>query len=210
MTENAPNSHQRPDPGTITRLLDDARGGDQDALTQAWSILYDELRAVAQNLIKGDGLERQIDATELIGEIWIKGQSDPEPPKDRRQFFTRAFRHMSQTLIDRARGEKAAKRGGGWTKRPLDVVTGELGSIDRLDTEQREAAGLLMEAWQALEVDFPEEATVAFCRLVLGLGNAETAKLLECPPKQAENRWYFVRAKLRSSLNKAMALSEED
>ena len=42
--------------------------------------------------------------------------------------------------------------------------------------EQREAAGLLMEAWQTLDQTFPEEATVAFCRLVLlcAWGNALT------------------------------------
>ena len=192
----------RPDPGTITQLLDDARAGDEAALDRAWGILYQELRAVAQNLIAGDGLRNQIDATELIGEIWIKGRTDPSPPADRRQFFTRAFRHMSQELIDRARRERAAKRGGGWTRRPLDVVTGELGSLDRLDAGQREAAGLLMEAWQTLEKVYPQEATVAFCRLVLGLGNTATASLLECTPKQAENQWYFARAQLRTALDR--------
>ena len=67
MTPDDAHPPPRPEPGTITRLLDDARHGDEDALARAWSILYDELRAVAQNLIKGDGLERQVDATELIG-----------------------------------------------------------------------------------------------------------------------------------------------
>ena len=201
MTDDTP-PEPRPDPGTITQLLDEAREGDGAALDRAWGILYQELRAVAQNLITGDGLQKQIDATELIGAIWIKGRTDPTPPKDRRQFFTRAFRHMSQELIDRARRERAAKRGGGWTRRPLDVVTGELGSLDRLDAEQREAAGLLMEAWQTLDQTFPEEATVAFCRLVLGLGNDATATLLERTPKQAENQWYFARAQLRTALDR--------
>ena len=205
MTPDDAHPPHRPEPGTITRLLDDARHGDEDALARAWSILYDELRAVAQNLIKGDGLERQVDATELIGEIWLKGQGDTTPPRDRRQFFTRAFRHMSQELIDRARRDKAAKRGGGWRRRPLDVVTGELGSLDRLGSEQREAAALLMEAWQALDDTFPEEATVAFCRLVLGLGNDATATLLEVTPKKAENQWYLGRARLRTALTRACA-----
>ena len=111
MTNETSHKNTRPDPGTITQLLDDARAGDEAALDRAWGILYKELRAVAQNLIAGDGLRNQIDATELIGEIWIKGRTDPSPPADRRQFFTRAFRHMSQELIDRARRERAAKRG---------------------------------------------------------------------------------------------------
>ena len=202
MTDHA-DPEQRPEPGTITLLLDHARAGDGEALTRAWSILYKELRAVAQNLIKGDGLQNQIDATELIGEIWIKGQKDPTPPRDRHQFFTRAFRHMSQELIDRARREKAAKRGGGWTKRPLDVVTGELGSLDTLDAEQREAATIVMEAWQEMDKTYPEEAAVAFCRLVLGLGNDSTAVLLERTPQQTKSDWYFARARLRAAVSNA-------
>ena len=202
MTDDTP-PEPRPAPGTITQLLDEAREGDGAALDRAWGILYQELRAVAQNLIKGDRLQKQIDATELIGEIWIKGRTDPTPPKDRRQFFARAFRHMSQELIDRARREHAAKRGGGWTRRPLEVVTGELASLDRLAPEQREAAGLAMDAWQSFETKFPDEATVGFCRLGLGLGNTATAKLLECTPKEAERRWYLVRAHLRVALDRA-------
>ena len=147
---------------------------------------------VAKRLISGDGLARQVDATELVGEVWLKGRSDTDPPRDRQQFFARAFRHMSQELIDRARREQTAKRGGGWTRRPLKVVTGELGALDRLDAEQREAAKVVMEAWEALEATFPEEATVAFCRLVLGLGNDLTAELLERTPKEAEHQWYFA------------------
>ena len=166
-------------------------------------VLYEELRAVAQNLMRGDALERQIDRTELIGEIWLKGQSDKELPRDRKQFFGRAFRHMARELIDRARARDAAKRGGGWTKRPLDVVAGELSSIDRLDAEQKEATVLLMESWQGLNEVFPDEATVAFCRLVLGLTNDETARTLDRPPKTAENQWYFARAKLRDALEEA-------
>ena len=193
----------RPDPGTITRLLDEAREGDEVALDRAWSILYQELRLVAKRLISGDGLARQVDATELIGEVWLKGRSDADPPRDRQQFFARAFRHMSQELINRARRERSAKRGGNWTRRPLKVVTGELGSLDRLDTEQREAATVVMEAWQALDATFPEEATVAFCRLVLGLGNDLTAELLERTPKEAEHQWYFARAQLRTALTRA-------
>ena len=111
---------------------------------------------------------------------------------------------MSQELIDRARRDKAAKRGGGWTRRPLDVVTGELGSLDRLDEEQREAATIVMETWQEMDKTHPDEASIAFCRLVLGLSNEATAILVERPPKQTENHWYYARARIRTALEEAI------
>ena len=60
-----------------------------------------------------------------------------------------------------------------------------------------------MKAWQDLDKIFPEEATVAYFRMVLGLSNKDTAKVLERTPKQTEHQWYFARAKLREALEKA-------
>ena len=112
MTSDDAQPTPRRDPGTFTRLLDDARDGDKDALEAVWAEAYDELRIVANNLMRGNALATQLGATELIGEIWLRANSDQELPTDRQQFFGRAFRHMSQVLIDRARRRNAAKRGG--------------------------------------------------------------------------------------------------
>lgn len=201
-SDDAQPTHRR-DPGTFTRLLDDARDGDQDALEAVWTEVYDELRIVANNLMRGNALATQLGATELIGEMWLRTKPDQELPTDRQQFFGRAIRLMSQVLIDRARRRNAAKRGGGWAKRPLDVIEGELSSVAGLGKEQGEAAVVIMEACQTLNQTFPEEATVAFCRLVLGLTNDQTAKTLERSPKTVEKQWYFARAKLRVALDKA-------
>ena len=188
-------------PGTITLLLDQARSGDDAALSRAWSILYEELRKVAHNLIRGERIEHQMDATELIGEIWIRGNYDKTPPSDRNQFFNRAFRHMAQELIAQYRKKNTAKRGAGWSKRPLDIITGELCSLHNLDPERKEAAALVMESWEELNQSLPSEGGVAFCRLVLGLSNDATAKVQGLTPKQAESHWYVARARLRRALD---------
>ena len=53
-----------------------------------------------------------------------------------------------------------------------------------------------------MDTTYPNEAAVAFCRLVLGLGSVATATLLERTPKQAKNQWYFARAQLRTALDR--------
>ena len=199
MTPSDPNRSQIPK-GTITQLLDQARDGDEQAMDRAWGILYQELRNVAHNLIRGDRLERHIDATELIGELWLRERNDTELPQDRQQFFGRAFRNMSRELIDRARSLNSLKRGGGWTKHPLALVDGALSSLDSLDSEQKASAALVMEAWSDLDAKLPEHGTVSFCRLVLGLSNGDTAKALGRSADEVQKQWYYARVKLRQAL----------
>ena len=186
--------------GTITQLLDQARDGDEQAMDRAWGILYQELRNVAHNLIRGDRLERHIDATELIGELWLRERNDSKLPQDRQQFFGRAFRNMSRELIDRSRAMNSLKRGGGWKKRPLSLVDGALSSLDSLDSEQKASAALVMEAWSDLDEKLPEHGTVSFCRLVLGLSNGDTAKALGRSADEVQKQWYYARVKLRQAL----------
>lgn len=180
--------------------MDEARAGDGDALSRAWTILYNQLRVVAHNIIKNEQFQHQMDATELVGEIWMRGSYDTNLAVDREQFFGRVFRHMSQELIDRARKRNTAKRGGNWSRRPLDAVSGELSSINRHDVNQQDAAAMLMAAWQNPEEQHSLDADVAFFRLVLGMTNEETAMALDRTHKQAEQQWCSARAKLRDAL----------
>ena len=196
--------------GTNTRLLNDARDGDYQALEEVWTRNYDALRTIAGNLLRGDGLEHQVSATELVHEGWSKSLNDKELPRNSGEFFGRTFRQMSQKLIDLAREQNAAKRGGGWTRRPFTVVEGELCRFETLHPEQKESVNLIMEAWQKLDEDFHQEATVAFCRLFLGLGNDQTASLLELTPKQASTAWRLAASRLRIILDAECGLSDDD
>ena len=44
----------QPDPGTVTRLLQNWRRGDQQALDQLTSLVYEELRRMARGLMRGE------------------------------------------------------------------------------------------------------------------------------------------------------------
>ena len=188
------------DPGTITRLLDQGRDGNDEALAEAWTCLYQELRRVAHNMLRGDALKQHIDATELIGSIWIREQRDDAIPTDRKQFFGRAFRNMARELVERARQRDAAKRGGDWKRHPLEVAEGSLRTLDGWDASKREEAGQLMVHWTELHESFSTAGDVAFCRMVLNLTNAQTASLLELPTKHAQKEWEYARARLKMAM----------
>lgn len=188
------------DAGTITRLLGRGRDGDEDALSEAWSLLYEELRRIAHNLLRGDGLERQVDATELIGSIWIRDQANADLPRDRAQFFGRAFRNMSRELVERARHRDRKKRGGDWIRQPLLVAEGSLSTIQELGESSRDEAGRLMACWTTLQEELPVTGEVAFFRMVLGLTNDQVATLLDLTPVRARKEWEYARARLKIAL----------
>ncbi|MDG2031785.1 MAG: ECF-type sigma factor [Phycisphaerales bacterium] len=185
------------DAGTITRLLGQGRAGDCDALSEAWSLLYQELRRIAHNVLRGDGLERQVDATELIGSIWIREQSARDIPVDRQQFFGRAFRNMSRELVERARHRDRRKRGGGWVRQPIEVAEGSLSTLHGMGESSRDEAGRLMVFWGDLHEELPITGDIAFCRMVLGLTNEQTARLLDLPAEKAQKEWLYARARLK-------------
>ena len=187
-------------PNTITRLLKQARDGDDDALTEVWQRLYEELRRVAHHLMQGESMRNQIDATELIAEIWLRGRSDSELPENRREFFSRAFKHMAQEVVDQARRRNTLKRGSNWSRCPLEIVPGELSELSTSNLERQNAAAEIMLHWHELHEEHPLAGDVAFCRLVLGLRNDETACALELDPERAKGQWRFAKAKLRSAL----------
>lgn len=193
--------NERVRPGTITVLLERAREGEHDALAEAWTILYGQLRKVAYNLMRGESLASQVDATELISELWIKSQTDADIPKDRKQFFGRACRHMARELVGHARKRDAQKRGGSWSKKNFEITVGELRLVDQFSATDREEAARLMAYWEQLYEELPETATVAFFRLALDLTNSATAKALAIEPKQASRDWILAKDRHFNAMN---------
>lgn len=136
--------------GDLTALLRIAGTGDRDAYDRAFALAYDELRRVAERALRGDGRRRSIDAAELVSELYLKlGHQLRADVGGRRHFYSIAARAMRQILVDLARRERAAKRGGGWeattfagrqlpVDAPLDdeIALGEV--LDRLERRQRQ------------------------------------------------------------------------
>src|SRR5262249_8729272 len=113
-----------PPSGAVTRLLDDIRGGDAAAREHLVALVYDELRRVAAGLVRGQGGDGSLPPTAIVHEAFLRlhaGDGLARAP-DRRYLFAATAQAMRQVLVDRARERRAAKRGGGRARVPLDDV----------------------------------------------------------------------------------------
>ena len=56
----------------ITKLLERANSGDQEASARVWEATLAELRSLAVKRLSRDALARDLQPTELVDEVWIR------------------------------------------------------------------------------------------------------------------------------------------
>jgi len=106
-------AYQHEGTGEVTRLLVAARGGDRVAADRILPLVYDDLRRLARRHLRREMGERTIQATELVHEAYLKFGGSALGAADRSHFLALASHAMRQVLVDHARHDNAAKRGGG-------------------------------------------------------------------------------------------------
>jgi RNA polymerase sigma factor (TIGR02999 family) len=103
-----------PDDSQISFLLRRWTAGDAEALGQLLPALYEPLRQLAHQRIRGEGDAHSLDTTGLVHEAYLKLANSPaESLRDRQHFLAVASRVMRPVLVDHARARNAVKRGGG-------------------------------------------------------------------------------------------------
>jgi RNA polymerase sigma factor (TIGR02999 family) len=173
------------DPGEVTRLLRSARSGEPGALERLVPLIYEDLRRLARSQLRGEYVERTLDATALVHECYLKLGPAALAATDRAHFMAIAARAMRQVLVDQARDRKAAKRGGGaWMRTTLndDALVGEL---------DLDGVLALDEAVAALE---PRQRQVVECRIYGGMDEAEIAQALGVSGRTVHRDWLKARA----------------
>jgi RNA polymerase sigma factor (TIGR02999 family) len=189
-----------PDPA-VTALLDRARAGDAEAFGRLVGQLYDELRTLAHAQRRRLGASDTVNTTALVHEAYAKldGRGDGAGPAyaDRAHFFRIAARAMRDVIVDYARAQQAAKRGGPGRPVPLDAagplaVTGALDPAEVLSLD---------DALQDLHRLDAEAARVAELRYFAGLTVEETAEALDLSTATVQRRWTVARAWLYRRLN---------
>jgi RNA polymerase sigma factor (TIGR02999 family) len=100
---------------SISQLLSAWGAGDPKALDQLTPRVHQELHKLARAYLRRGLPNPTLQPTALINEAYIRllDQSQPTPWKSRAHFFGIAARLMRLILVDRARTNHAAKRGGG-------------------------------------------------------------------------------------------------
>ena len=179
-------------PGDITLLLQSARAGDADSLSQAYGLLYEEMRRIAAGLLRGgDGT---LTPTVLVHEAYLRlcGGDGALGVENRKHYFATAAQAMRWLLVDRARRLAAERHGGALVRVELD---------DGLAQELRPEELLALDtALQRLgEID-PARRELVELRFFAGLDYAELVPLLGRSERTLKREWAAARAALQAMM----------
>lgn len=107
---------------TVTQLLQELRGGDQQVMSMLVPRVYDSLRKLAGHMMRGERRDHTLQATAVVNECYMELVGMPIDWQDRAHFFAIAVRQMRRILVDYARAHRSQKRGGDQHKQTLDDV----------------------------------------------------------------------------------------
>ncbi|MCA9282917.1 MAG: sigma-70 family RNA polymerase sigma factor [Phycisphaeraceae bacterium] len=181
--------------GSITRLLAEVAEGRAGAEDRLFVRVYDELRVMASARL---GDERAFsggagDPEDLVHDAYARVVG--ETLVNRRQLFFMYARAMRQILVDRARRNLAAKRGGDRHRvmRDPETMADEFAGpgLDVMDIDD-----LLTK----LRVASEREADVVELRYFGGLSDTVVGQLLGVSERTVRNDWSSARERLRGWL----------
>ena len=156
--------------------------------------VYEQLRAVAKQMLVGQRPGHTLQATALVHEAWIRllrsGQSTPAGPGHFHRLAATAMRHI---LIDHARAANRQKRAGRRERIALDAV--ELAGEGRTDDILAVDA-----ASERLRERNPALAELVQLRFFAGLTVEEAARALGQSERSTYRDWDFAKALLLREL----------
>jgi len=182
------------DTQAATRILCAHTMSGEERAAQLLPLVYDHLRAVAQQRMAFERRDHTLQATALVHEAYLKLIGDREVPwRDRAHFYAAAAEAMQRILIDHARSKGRLKRGGTAKRLSLNVL--DLASDD--DPGQIIA---VHEAIERLQAENPELASIVRFRFYAGLSLDDTAEAMQIPRRTLDRRWELAKAWLYRSL----------
>ncbi len=182
-----------------TQMLVDWRHGQQAALDELMSLVYDELRALADHYLRRERPDHTLQATALVHEAYLRliQQKDVDW-KDRAHFIGIAAHLMREILVNYAIAHQTAKRGGGEYKLSLDeaVDMPEAPDVDLIavDTALKHLA----------RID-PQQSRMVELRFFGGLTIEEIADVLGIATIKVSREWRIAKAWLHQELVKDRA-----
>ncbi|MDX6288735.1 MAG: hypothetical protein QOH42_534 [Blastocatellia bacterium] len=186
-------------PHEITQLLADWSNGNQTALDKLYPLVYDELHKMARRYMNRERPGHTLQTTALINEAYVRLVDQKHVHwQNRAHFFAISAQIMRRILIDHARREHYAKRGGGAQKISLDEVA-------MVAVERASSLLLLDEALSRLgEID-SRRSQVVELRYFGGLNNEEIAGVLKISENTVTRDWNMARAWLYQELMETVA-----
>jgi RNA polymerase sigma factor (TIGR02999 family) len=182
-------------PPEVTELLIELSRGRREALDRLVPLVYDELRRIAHQHLRGERAGHTLNTTALVHEAYLKLIDIQRVDwRSSTHFFATASRAMRRILIDYARTRRREKRGGD------NAVHVPLDEAADIPMDQAEDLIALDEALTRLEALDERQCRVVECRFFTGLTIEETAEALGVSPATVKLDWAMSRAWLNREL----------
>jgi RNA polymerase sigma factor (TIGR02999 family) len=182
-----------PDRQEVTRLLQQWKAGDSEALDQLMPIVYDELRRLAARCLRSERQGHTLRATALVNEAYLRLMDADVGWQDRAHFYAVAARVVRRILVEYARQHGRQKRGGGEIPIPLDeaVMVGPEAASTVLDLD---------EALQRLATLDARKSEIIQLLFFGGMTYDETAAALDISPATVHRELKLAKAWLHREL----------
>lgn len=180
---------------SVTRLLEDVRGGRSEAWDRIYALLYEDLRRIAASNVRRQRMS-QSSPTSLVSEAWLRLAQADIPTANRSHLIALMAHAMRYVLLDQARQALSLKRGEGVEALPLEHA---LNAPEGASLEQ------LLEMDQALEAlgQMDERAAkVVELRYFGGMKDPEVAQVLGITERTVGRDWRKARAFLLMRMGK--------
>lgn len=194
-------SHQ----DAVTQLLLELRAGDRDALNQLLPLVYHQLHELARQQRRRWSGDETLDTTALVHEAYLRLAGDSAPVwENRAHFMAVASRAMRHILVDYAKRQHRAKRGGHHARVALDEIEAALHAATDPGEAGTEALIALDEALRRLEQRDTRQSRIVECRFFGGMAIRETAEALGLSPATVKRGWAMAQAWLHRELARAL------
>jgi RNA polymerase sigma-70 factor (ECF subfamily) len=178
----------------VTQLLRDWSDGNKAALDKLVPLVQAELRRRAHNYMRHERPGHTLQTSALVNEAYLQ-MVDQKGIRwqDRAHFFATAAQVMRHVLVDYARRNARAKRGGDAQQTSLDEVA--------LVTRERGAELVALdEALSELAALDPRKSEIVELRYFGGLTIEETAAVLKVSAMTVRREWRSAKAWLYKTM----------
>ncbi len=192
-------------PDTVTRLLLELRAGNQDALDQLLPLVYHHLHELARQQRRRWSGDETLDTTALVHEAYLRLAGESAPVwKNRAHFLAVASRAMRHILVDYAKRQHRAKRGGHHVRVALDEIEAALQTRADPADAGTETLVALDEALRQLEQHNARQSRIVECRFFGGMAIQETAEALGVSTATVKRGWAMAQAWLHRELARTL------
>ena len=183
-------------PEDISGLLAAWCKGDETALNDLMPLVYQDLREIARRQLRNSRGRVLPSSGTVAHEAYLKlVRARGIRCQNRAHFFALCSQMIRRILVDHARKQRYAKRGGGHVEIPLDEAL--------LGTRARGVdVAALDEALTALAKLDPRKGRMVELRFFGGLSIEETAELLEISEETVTRDWRLAKAWLSRELTR--------